>query len=102
MQTLRKKLVPALITSLCTILLPLSGCKIVPNDQRAKADGSSANQTAEGFNAAGYVDGVWASKLAPHFDNEAINFNFPVLPSLTTYSGCSFINLADSRENPFL
>lgn len=38
MQTLRKKLVPALITSLCTILLPLSGCKIVPNDQRASPD----------------------------------------------------------------
>ena len=37
MHTLRKKLVPALITSLCTILLPLSGCKIVPNDQRASS-----------------------------------------------------------------
>ena len=71
MQTLRKKLVPALITSLCTILLPLSGCKIVPNDQRAKTTGSSANQTAEGFNAAGYVDSVWASQLTPHFDSKA-------------------------------
>lgn len=71
MHTLRKKLVPALVVSLCAILLPLSGCKIVPNDQRAKADGSSANQTAEGFNAAGYVESVWASKLVPHFDTEA-------------------------------
>ena len=71
MHTLRKKLVPALITSLCAILLPLSGCKIVPNDQRAKTTGSSANQTAEGFNAAGYVDSVWASQLTPHFDNNA-------------------------------
>ena len=71
MQTLRKKLVPALITSLCTILLPLSGCKIVPNDQRARTEGSSANQTAEGFNAAGYVDSVWASQLTPHFDSKA-------------------------------
>ena len=71
MHTLRKMLVPALVVSLCAILLPLSGCKIVPNDQRAKADGSSANQTAEGFNAVGYVDGVWASKLVPHFDTEA-------------------------------
>lgn len=71
MQTLRKKLVPALITSLCTILLPLSGCKIVPNDQRARTEGSSANQTAEGFNAAGYVDSVWASQLTTHFDSKA-------------------------------
>ena len=71
MHTLRKKLVPALITSLCAILLPLSGCKIVPNDQRAKTTGSSANQTAEGFNAAGYVDSVWASQLTPHFDSKA-------------------------------
>ena len=71
MHTLRKKLVPALITSLCTILLPLSGCKIVPNDQRARTEGSSANQTAEGFNAAGYVDSVWASQLTPHFDSKA-------------------------------
>ena len=71
MHSLRKKFVPALIISLCAILLPLSGCKIVPNDQRTKADGSSANQTAEGFNAAGYVDSVWASQLVPHFDKEA-------------------------------
>lgn len=71
MHTLRKKLVPALIASLCTILLPLSGCKIVPNDQRAKTAGSSANQTAEGFNAAGYVDSVWASQLTTHFDSKA-------------------------------
>ena len=71
MHTLRKKLVPALITALCMILLPLSGCKIVPNDQRAKTEGSSANQTAEGFNAAGYVDSVWASQLTPHFDSKA-------------------------------
>ena len=71
MHTLRKKLVPALITSLCAILLPLSGCKIVPNDQRAKTTGSSANQTAEGFNAAGYVDSVWASQLTTHFDSKA-------------------------------
>ena len=71
MHTLRKKLVPALITSLCAILLPLSGCKIVPNDQRAKTTGSSANQTAEGFNAAGSVDSVWASQLTPHFDSKA-------------------------------
>ena len=70
MHTLRKKLVPALITSLCAILLPLSGCKIVPNDQRAKTTGSSANQTAEGFNAAGYVDRAWASQLTPHFDSK--------------------------------
>ena len=71
MHTLRKKLVPALITSLCAILLPLSGCKIVPDDQRAKTTGSSANQTAEGFNAPGYVDSVWASQLTPHFDSKA-------------------------------
>ena len=71
MHTLRKKLVPALVVSLCAILLPLSGCKIVPNDQRAKADGSSANQTAAGFNAAGYVDSVWASQLVPHFASRA-------------------------------
>ena len=71
MHTLRKKLVPALIVSLCTVLLPLSGCKIVPNDQRAKTEGSSANQTAEGFNAAGYVDSVWGSQLTTHFDSKA-------------------------------
>lgn len=71
MHNLRKKVVPALITSLCAILLPLSGCKIVPNDQRAPTGGSSANQTAEGFNAAGYVDGVWASQLVPHFDSKS-------------------------------
>lgn len=40
-------------------------------DQRAKTTGSSANQTAEGFNAAGYVDSVWASQLTPHFDSKA-------------------------------
>jgi len=71
MHNLRKKVVPALITTLCAILLPLSGCKIVPNDQRSAADGSSANQTAEGFNAAGYVDSVWVSQLIPHFDSKA-------------------------------
>ena len=71
MHTLRKKLVPALIVSTCAILLPLAGCKIVPNDQRAQTTGSSANQTAEGFNATGYVDSVWATQLLPHFDNNA-------------------------------
>ena len=71
MHTLRKKLVPALVVSLCTILLPLSGCRIVPNDQRAVAGGSSANQAAEGFNAANYVDSVWVSQLVPHFDGKA-------------------------------
>lgn len=68
MHMLRKKLVPALITSLCTILLPLAGCRIVPNDQHANTDGTSAAQADAGFNAAGYVDSVWASQLIPHFD----------------------------------
>lgn len=71
MHKLRKKLVPALITSLCAILLPLSGCKIVPNDQRTSADGASTNQSAAEFDAAGYVDSVWDSKLVPHYEQRA-------------------------------
>ena len=71
MHTLRKKLVPVLITTMCTILLPLSGCKIVPNDQRTAADGSSANRTVAEFDGAGYVESVWDSKLVPHFDKNA-------------------------------
>ena len=39
--------------------------------QAARTEGSSANQTAEGFNAAGYVDSVWASQLTTHFDSKA-------------------------------
>ncbi|MFT3848347.1 MAG: DUF2291 domain-containing protein [Propionivibrio sp.] len=71
MHNLRKKLVPALIASLCAILLPLAGCRIVPNDQRTQASGSSANQTTAGFDAVGYVNSVWTSQLIPHFDSKS-------------------------------
>ena len=76
MHNLRKKFVPALIVSLCAILLPLSGCKIVPNAQRTTAGGSSTNQsaaqnTAAGFDANSYVDSVWDAQLVPHFDTKA-------------------------------
>ncbi len=76
MHSLRKRFVPALIISLCTILLPLSGCKIVPNDQRTSAGGSSTKQsaaenTAAGFDANSYVDSVWDAQLVPHFDTQA-------------------------------
>jgi len=76
MHNLRKKFVPALIISLCTIVLPLSGCRIVPNDQRTTAGGSSTNQsaaqnTAAGFDANSYVDSVWDAQLVPHYDTKA-------------------------------
>lgn len=67
---MRKTLVPALVITLGTILLPLAGCKIVPNDQRASATDSSA-PAQTGFDAAGYVDGVWDKELVPHFDSKA-------------------------------
>ena len=103
MHTLRKKFVPALITSLCAILLPLSGCKIVPNDQRAVAGGSSANQTAEGFNAAGYVDSVWSSQLVPHFDGKASDLA-KVIAAIKTdldEAGKQYGHRADAEGSPW-
>lgn len=69
---MRNTLVPALVITLGTILLPLAGCKIVPNDQRASATDSSA-PAQTGFDAAGYVDGVWDKELVPHFDSKAVD-----------------------------
>src|SRR5512146_2271536 len=67
---IRSTLVPALVITLGTVLLPLSGCKIVRNDQRASTAASSA-PAASGFDAAGYADGVWDKKLVPYFDSKS-------------------------------
>jgi predicted lipoprotein len=69
---MRSALLPALVITLGAILLPIAGCKIVPNDRRASADASSAPAPA-GFDAAGYVDGVWDKKLVPYFDSKAVD-----------------------------
>ena len=79
--TFRQKLLPALITVVCTILLPLSGCKIVPNDQRATADGATANPATDAFDAAGYVDSVWTSQVIPYFDTKS-NDLAPVITAI--------------------
>ena len=68
---IRSTLVPALVITMGTVLLPLSGCKIVRNDQRASTAASSA-PAASGFDAAGYVDGVWDKKLVPYFDSKQV------------------------------
>ena len=69
---MRSTLVPALVITLGTILLPLAGCKIVANDQRASATESSA-PAQSGFDAAGYVDGVWDKELVPYFAGKAVD-----------------------------
>lgn len=60
---------PALVVVLCTVLLALPGCKIVRDDQRAKATAS----TDQAFDAGRYVDGMWNSKVLPFFDAKAVD-----------------------------
>jgi predicted lipoprotein len=67
---IRTALVPALVMILGTVVLPISGCKIVANDQRASGTESSA---PKGFDPAAYVDGVWDTKLVPHFAGKAVD-----------------------------
>lgn len=46
------------------VVLPLAGCKIVPiADEQAAAPA--------GFDAAAYADGIWASRVLPHFSESA-------------------------------
>jgi predicted lipoprotein len=68
---MRSIVVPALVLTMGTALLPLAGCKIVRNDQRASASASSSAPAASGFDAAGYVDGVWDKQLVPYFSDKA-------------------------------
>ena len=66
---MRNSLVPALIIALGTTVLPLAGCKVVSNDQRASTSSSSTAQAA--FDVAAYVDGVWDKKLLPFFETKS-------------------------------
>lgn len=69
---MRSALVPALVITLGAVLLPISACKIVPNDQRTSTAESSA-AAPTGFNAASYVDSVWNKELLPYFNAKAID-----------------------------
>ena len=68
---MRSALLPALVMTLGAVLLPIAGCKIVHNDQRTSATASSP--VPAGFDAAGYVDGVWDKELVPYFDAKAVD-----------------------------
>ena len=70
---MRSALVPPLVIALGTTVLPLAGCKIVPNDQRASTTESSGAAAQASFDAAAYVDGVWDKKLLPHFETKAVD-----------------------------
>lgn len=71
---MRKTLVPALVICVFAILMLVLGIKIVPNGQRTSTDKSSSSVPAassSAFDAAAYVDSVWAKELVPYFDGKA-------------------------------
>ena len=99
---IRNTLVPALVITVGTVLLPLSGCKIVHNDQRASTTASSA-PAASGFDAAGYVDGVWKDKVVPHFDTKSNDLS-KVIEAINQdpdKAGEQFGNRADAEGSPW-
>jgi predicted lipoprotein len=70
MMTAGKKAVafrPALVFTACAILLSVTGCKIVHDDQLAKSNPANASA----FDAAGYVSGVWTDKVLPLYTDKA-------------------------------
>ena len=62
--------------------------------------------TSSAANIPGTFCRIYATSFSilvlPQVDSAVLNFSCPVLPSFMTYSGFSLINLADSREKPFL
>ena len=67
--------IPALVVGLGAVLLSVSGCKIVPNDQRASVAGASTNAgqgaSTSAFDAPAYVDTVWDKDLVPFFTSKS-------------------------------
>lgn len=99
---IHNSLVPALVITVATVLVPLSGCKIVTNDQRASATASSA-PAASGFDAAAYVDGVWDKKLVPYFDTKSNDLGevIEVIKQDPDKAGEKFGRRADAEGSPW-
>lgn len=100
---MRSVLVPALVIALGTTVLPLAGCKIVPNDQRASTTESSSPAAQATFDAAAYVDGVWDKKLLPHFETKAVDA-LKVIEAIKKdpdEAGKQYGNRADAEGSPW-
>lgn len=99
---MRSALVPALVITLGATLLPLAGCKIVPNDQRRSATESSA-PVATGFDAAVYVDGVWNKELVPYFATKAVDLGTVIdaVAQDPDQAGKQYGHRADAEGSPW-
>ena len=100
---MRSVLVPALVIALGTTVLPLGGCKIVPNDQRASTTESSSPAAQATFDAAAYVDGVWDKKLLPHYETKAVDA-LKVIEAIKKdpdEAGKEYGNRADAEGSPW-
>ena len=100
---MRSVLVPALVIALGTTVLPLAGCKIVPNDQRASTTESSSPAAQATFDAAAYVEGVWDKKLLPHFETKAVDA-LTVIEAIKKdpdEAGKQYGNRADAEGSPW-
>ena len=103
---MRSTLVPALVFCVFAILMLTFGIKIVPNDQRSSTDKSSSSGPAassSAFDAAAYVESVWAKELVPHFDSKANDLGKVVdaIKKDPDEAGKQFGNRADSEGSPW-
>jgi predicted lipoprotein len=90
---------PALVVTVCTILLALPGCRIVSDDQRAKVAASGQDN----FDAGKYVDAMWSSKVMPFFAGKAVDLA-PVIEALKKdpdAAGKQYGHRADAEGSPW-
>ncbi|MDR3515944.1 MAG: DUF2291 domain-containing protein [Azospirillaceae bacterium] len=68
---LRRRLFPGLLV---LALISLPACKLVRNAPASSADnhGASSEAVNQGFNAAGYVAGIWDQQLLPYVAAQAV------------------------------
>ena len=100
--------IPALVVGLGTVLLSVSGCKIVPNDQRASVAVASTNAGQAGasssaFDAPAYVDSVWEKELVPFFTSKSSDMSIVVKEIAADFdaAGGKYGHRADAEGSPW-
>jgi predicted lipoprotein len=93
---------PAPLAAVVTVLLALTGCKIVYDEPPSK-DGTSAPRAQAGFDAAAYVDGLWGSKVTPFLAEKAIDVAslLPALAEDPEEAGKKYGHRADAEGSPW-
>jgi predicted lipoprotein len=98
----RSRLAPALSVA-CATLLALAACKVVRDEEREKSAQGSVETHAEGFDATAWAASVWAPKVVPYYDKQAVELG-PVLAALKQdpdEAGKKYGRRADTEGSPW-